>query len=247
MRVALMAAGALAVATLAGCSSSGDSATQSPTPTASASPSASATAEPVGKPNGVESLRPKKILNRARAAALGARSVTMIGTSPAASLDLVVTKDASDGSRSAGETTLQTRVVDGVIYVKGDQAYWTQAFNKKAAKKIGNKWVAGELSNPKLKSFRQTSTLKPLMDQFLKADGAGEVGEVGVAQGQPAVPITSPNGTTWIATTGRPYPLLITSAPETGEDATVEFTKWDKKVVITAPPKRKTISLASLA
>ncbi|MEI2643630.1 MAG: hypothetical protein V9G10_15315 [Candidatus Nanopelagicales bacterium] len=146
-----------------------------------------------------------------------------------------------------GDTTLKTRVVDGVIYVKADEAYWAQAFTKKKAKKIGNKWVAGDLTNPKLKSFKQTSTMKPLMNQFLVLSGTGEVGEVGVAAGQPAVPITSDAGTTWVATTGKPYVLQITSAPETGEDATVDFTEWDKKVVIKAPPKKQTISLADLA
>ena len=249
MRLAMVTAGVLVVATAAGCSDSGDSSSESPSaaPTESVSASPTETAKPVGKPNGVEELGPVKILNQARKAALAARSVNMVGNSPAAQLDLVVTKDSSDGKRSAGETTLKTRVVDGVIYVKGDQAYWTQAFNKKKAKKIGDKWVAGELSNPKLKSFKQTSTMKPLMDQFLTLQGEGEVGEVGVAAGQPAVPITSAGGTTWVATTGKPYVLLITSPPETGEDATVEFQDWNKKVVIKAPPKKNTISLASLA
>lgn len=249
MRMAVLTVGALVLVTGAGCSGSSDSGSTSPSPevSESASPAPSETAEPVGKPNGVEELGPKQILNQARKAALASRSVTMIGTSPAASLNLVVTKNSSDGKRKAGDTTLKTRVVDGVIYVKGDEAYWTEAFNKKKAKRIGNKWVAGELSNPKLKSFKQTSTMGPLMDQFLTLNGKGEVGEVGVAQGQPAVPVNSPTGTTWVATTGKPYVLMITSAPETGEDATVDFKDWNKKVVIKAPPKKQTISLASLA
>jgi hypothetical protein len=249
MRLAMVTAGVLVVATAAGCSGSSDSSGESPSaaPTEPVSASPTQTAKPVGKPNGVEELGPVKILNQARKAALSARSVNMVGNSPAAQLNLVVTQDSSDGKRSAGETTLKTRVVDGVIYVRGDQAYWTEAFNKKKAKKIGDKWVAGELSNPKLKSFKQTSTMEPLMDQFLTLNGEGEVGEVGVAAGQPAVPITSAGGTTWVATTGKPYVLLITSPPDTGEDATVEFKDWDKKVVIKAPPKKNTISLASLA
>ncbi len=250
MRVAMVTAGVLVLVGAAGCSSSdsgsGDG-SPSVVPSESVSASPTQTGEPVGKANGVEELGPKKILAQARKAALASRSVNMVGTSPAASLDLVVTKDSSDGKRSAGETTLKTRVVDGVIYVKGDEAYWTQAFNKKKAKKIGNKWVAGELSNPKLESFKQTSTMKPLMDQFLVLNGKGTVGEVGVVQGQPAVPINSASGTTWVATTGKPYVLQITSAPETGEDATVDFQDWNKKVVIKAPPKKQTISLASLA
>jgi hypothetical protein len=249
MRVALVTAGVLVVATAAGCSGSDDGASASPAASATdaASPAPTETGTPVGTKNDVEKLGPKQILAQSRKAALQARSVDMIGTSPAASLNLVVTQDASDGKRSAGETTLQTRVVDGTIYIKGDAAYWTEAFNKKTAKRIGDKWVAGDLTNPKLQSFQQTSTMAPLMKQFLTLSGQGEVGDKGVVQGQPAVPVTSAAGTAWFATTGKPYILLITSAPESGEDATVEFTDWDKKVVIKAPPKKQTISLADLA
>ena len=178
---------------------------------------------------------------------MSARSVRIIGESPSASLDLVVTKDSSDGKRTAGDTTLKTRVVDGVIYIKADEAYWTEAFNKKKAKKIGDKWVAGELSNPKLKSFKQTSTMKPLLTQFLRLDESAQVGEVGVAQGQPAVPLTASIGTLWVATTGKPYPLQLNSSPDQPEVSEVTFTEWNKKVVIKAPPKKQTISLADLA
>jgi hypothetical protein len=249
MRVALLTAGMVVLATTAGCSGSDDGTDESPAASASASQSASpeATGKPAGKPNGVEQLGPKKILAQAQKAAMSARSVRIVGESPAASLDLVLTKNSSDGKRAAGETTLKTRVVSGTIYIKGDQAYWTAAFNKKKAKKIGDKWVAGDLDNPKLKSFKQTATMQPIMKQFLRVTGPAEVGEVAVAQDQPAVPLTSQAGTLWVATTGRAYPLMITSAPETGEDSQVDFTQWDKKVVIKAPPKKNVIDLADLA
>jgi hypothetical protein len=249
MRVAMLTAGVLVLAATAGCSNSDSGTGNSASPEASGSTSASPaeTGTPAGKPNGVEELGPKQILNQANKAAMSARSVHIIGESPQASLDLVVTKDSSDGTRTAGDTTLKTRVVDGVIYIKADEAYWTQAFNAKKAKKIGTKWVAGELSNPKLKSFKQTSTMGPLMRQFLQSDDSATVGEVGVALGQPAVPLTQTVGTLWVATTGKAYPLLLTSAPEQPEESTVDFTQWDKKVVIKAPPKKQTVSLAGLA
>jgi len=249
MRVAFITAGILVLATAAGCSGGDSGAGQSASPTTSqtASASPSGPVEPVGKPNGVETLDPKQILTRANKAALSARSVHIVGESPQASLDLVATKDASEGTRSAGETTLQTRAVDSVIYIKADEAYWTQAFNAKKAKKIGDKWVAGELSNPKLASFKQTSTLRPLINQFLRLDESAQVGAVGVAQNQPAVPITASIGTLWVATTGKPYPLLLTSSPDQPEASQIDFTQWDKKVEIKAPPKKQTISLADLA
>ena len=250
MRVATGVAGVLVLAVVAGCSGSSDSGSgESPSADVTASESASPaqTGEPEGKPNDVQDLGPKRILAQATKAAMSARSVRIIGESPSASLDLVVTKDSSDGKRTAGDTTLKTRVVDGVIYIKADEAYWTEAFNKKKAKKIGDKWVAGELSNPKLKSFKQTSTMKPLLTQFLRLDESAQVGEVGVAQGQPAVPLTASIGTLWVATTGTPYPLQLNSSPDQPEVSEVTFTEWNKKVVIKAPPKKQTISLADLA
>lgn len=247
MRIAVLAAGVAVVAVMSGCSSSGDAGDGGASATESASASPTQSAEPVGKPNDVETLAADKVLKQAKKATESARSVHLIGTSPQASLDLVVTQDSSDGTRSAGDTTLKTRVVDGVIYIKADKAYWTQAFNKKKAKKIGDKWVAGNLSNPKLKSFKQTSTMSPLMKQFLQSSDKPEVGPVGEAQGQPAVPLTSSVGTLWVATTGKPYPLLITSPDGQAEASEVDFTDWNKKVVIKAPPKKQTISLAELA
>ncbi|HQR79723.1 MAG TPA: hypothetical protein PLT68_05860 [Actinomycetota bacterium] len=248
MRAALILTAAVLVAT-AGCSGSADDAgaSASPSPAVSDSASQAVIGEPVGKPNGIGDLSPAQILDKAGKAALSARSVHLIGTSPQTSLDLVVTQDSSDGTRTAGDVTLQTRVVDGVIYLKADQAYWTQAFNAKIAAKIGNKWVAGELSNPKLKTFKETSTMGPLMKQFLVSDESAQVGQAGVAQGQPAVPLTGSIGTLWVASTGKPYPLLLTSSPDQPEASQVEFTEWDKKVVITAPPKKQTISLVDLA
>lgn len=244
MRMAILVAALMVVGGVSGCSSSDDEATPSASLTESATEQS---ATPVGKPNGVESLEAKQILDRANKAAMSARSMHLIGSSPQASLDLVVTKDSSDGRRSAGDTSLRTRVVDGAIYIRSDADYWTQAFNAKKAKRIGNKWVTGDLSNPKLKSFKQTSTMAPVMRQFLRTQGDVEVGDVGVSQGQPAVPVSSDVGTLWVATTGKPYPLLITSAPEQAEVSEVDFTDWDKKVVIKAPPKKNTISLADLA
>lgn len=247
MRMAFLTAGVMVVAALSGCSGSDGDAAQPQSPSVDGSASPSASASPVGKPNGVEKLPADKILDRANKAALSARSTHLIGTSPQASLDLVVTQDSSDGQRQAGDTSLQTRVVDGSIFIKADADYWTEAFNAKTAKKIGKKWVTGDLKNPKLATFRQTSTMAPLMRQFLRVDGTPEVGEVGVSQGQPAVPVSSNVGTLWVATTGKPYPLLITSAPEQAEVSEVDFTDWNKKVVIKAPPKKQTISLADLA
>ena len=51
-------------------------------------------------------------------------------------------------------------------------------------------------ANPKLESFKQTSTMKPLLTQFLRLDESAQVGEVGVAQGQPGrCPLTASIGT----------------------------------------------------
>lgn len=247
---ARIAAGVVLVLPLAACGSD-DPGEPSPSPTVSESaavePSATATTEPAGKPNGVDGLGPAKILQQARKAAKNARSVRTIGTSPDASIDLVTTASAAEGERTSGDATLTTRSLEGTVYIKASPEYWTEAFSKKAAKKIGDKWVVGELSNPKLESFASTRSTAVLMKNFLVLGEAPQVGEVGEALGQPAVPVTSSNGVLWIATTGKPYPLLLTSTTEQADGSEVEFTEWDKKVVIKAPPQKNTIDLAELA
>jgi len=177
MRVALLAAGTL-VSALAGCAGSeAPSDATASTADSEASPSPAQTVESVGKPNGVETLDPQRILKRAERAARGARSVRIAGSGPDASLDLVVTKSASDGERTSGDVTLRTRVVDGTLYIKADESYWTEAFSAKKAQRIGDKWVTGDLDNPRLGTFRQTSTLRPLLRQFLRTPGEAEAGE----------------------------------------------------------------------
>lgn len=245
MRTAIITAGVLVMG-LTACSDDGGTDDAASPAASSASPSAEA-GTPVGKANGAEKLAARAILKQARKAADQARSVHLLATSEDANLDMVMTQSASDGKRASGDLTLKTRVVDDTLYIKAPDQYWAEAFNAKKAGKVGKKWVAADLNNPKLRNWKLTTTMGPMMDQFLSPKGAGEVGAVGVQQGQPAVPVTTMVGTVWVATTGKPYPLLISSPPEAPQASQAEFTDWNKKVVIKAPPKSKTVYLAELA
>lgn len=229
----------------AGCSGGDQGAV--PSAPASASQDASQTGQPMGKPNGVEALRPKAILKKAREASAQARSVHIVATSEDTELDLVVADATSDGSRRSGDVKILTRVVDGTLYIKAQTAYWEEAFGAKEADKIGDKWVAGDLRNPKLKAWRETTLKAPIMEQFLNPQGASEVGDIGSVAGQPAVPVTTQVGTVWVATTGRPYVLEITTAQSAQMASKAQFTQWNEKVAIAAPPQKKTINLSELA
>lgn len=242
MRVAVVTSGMAVLVAVSGCSGGEQGAQESASPPA---PSASGT--PVGKPNGVEELGPKAVLKRARKAADQARSVHVIAKSEGAELDMVAGNTSSDGMRSSGDVTIMTRVVDDTLYLKADSAYWKDAFGAKRAKKIGDKWVSGNLRNPRLKAWRDTTLKGPIMDQFLSPNGASEVGEVGTVADQPAVPVTTDVGTVWVATTGKPYALLITTAESAEVPSQADFTDWNQKINIKPPAKRNTIDLSELA
>lgn len=239
MRTATVVAMAALLA-LTGCSSGSSS------PESSTGPATPAqTGQPVGAPNGVEKLSPEEVLKKARQAAQQARSVHVVATSDTATLDMEMTQNASDGSRSSGEKSIETRVVDNTLYLKADPAYWKQAFPTKNVGRIDGRWVAANLKDPKLKAWRVTTTLDPLMKTFLTDQGATSVGEVGVRQGQPAVPVTSAVGQVWVATTGKPYVLTIDNSP--GDATSVaQFTDWDADVTIEAPPPGQTMDIMEL-
>lgn len=233
-------AGAIVLLVLAGCSGNTDQ-----TGTADASPSTAPSGQAVGKPNGVETMSAEEVLKQARKAARKARSVHVVATSQRATLDMEMTRNASDGERSSGDKSIQTRVVGNTLYLKADPAYWKEAFPNSNVARIGDRWVAANLSSPKLRAWRQTTKLDPLMNTFLSSKGAESVGAVGEQQGQPAVPVTSVVGTVWVATTGRPYVLAIESA--TGDETSnAEFTDWNAEVKIDAPPPSQTIDIVDL-
>ena len=67
--------------------------------------------------------------------------------------------------------------------------------------------------------------MAPLMRQFLRVDAAPGGRRVGVSQGAARCPgVSNVLGTQQVATTGKPYPLLITSALEQAEVGEVDFT-----------------------
>lgn len=241
------AAGVLLVVPLAACGGSDDSGTDGSTSPESSASQPSASSGTTFKGNGIATAKPAQAVSRSREAAKNARSVQVTGTAPDASLKVKANRTSSDSTRTSGDVTIKVRTVGNRVYIKADKGYWTEAFNAKKAKKIGDKWVTGTMANPQLKAFRETATTQALVQNFVVKDKGATVGAVGEIEGRSAVPVESTAGTLWIAATGRPYPLQIESAPAQGEGSVIVFSGWNRKVVVKAPPPKNTIDLADLA
>ena len=68
-------------------------------------------------------------------------------------------------------------------------------------------------------------------------------GQTGSFEGQPAVALTSNDGTMWVATTGQPLPLGIEQGSAGNKAA---FTGWGASVTLPVPPADEVISIADV-
>jgi hypothetical protein len=78
-----------------------------------------------------------------------------------------------------------------------------------------------------------------VLDGLLNPSGEITKGTVGEADGQPAVPLESSDGTLWVATTGEPLPLLIEQNDGAGR---ASFGEWSAPVEIPVPPADQVVT-----
>lgn len=233
--VALAAAALLVLGGAAACSSS------TTTSSSSSAPAAEAT------PNGVQDLDATQILDKAKAAASAATSVTVAVVQDNAGTevrtDLTLSDQGSTGT--LGQPDGQAVELIGTpeaIYVKGGA--FTQTLGAENAAALEGKWLSVPKDNPAAQSFAGLGSVKEFVDTTLAAPPELKKLDVKDVDGTQAVGLESAQGTLWIATTGEPYPIQIT-APE-GQSGTMTLTGWNAPVTITPPPADEVVDIASL-
>ncbi len=232
----LMSAVAVSAALLlAGCGSSSGSNAASSTAPAS---------------NGVADKTADEILAATTAAAKAQTSVHVSGTGTGGSgsvgLDLHLVKGKGGyGSITLAADTLQI-VSDGTtVYFKGDKAFWTNQASAQAATLIGDRWLKAPVTNESFKSLAEFADFENTVTGILKPDGSVTKGSTKDVGGTPAIELKSGSGSLWVATTGEPLPLQISSG--TAGDK-VTFADWGKAVDVTGqvPAEKDTIDLSKL-
>jgi len=224
-----------AVLLLAGCGGSSGSA-------ASSSPSASS--------NGVADLTADQILAKATTAAKAQTSVHVSGKGAAGAdsvgLDLQLAKGKGGfGSITLSGDTLKI-VSDGTtVYFKGDKNFWTNKASAQAATLIGDRWLKAPVTNESFASLAQFADFDTTVTGILKPDGAITKGTTKDIGGTPAIELKSGSGSLWVATTGEPLPLQI-STGKAGEE--LSFTNWGGTIDVKSqiPVEKDTIDLSQL-
>jgi hypothetical protein len=221
---------------LAGCGGSSGGASASTSPTASG--------------NGVAGLTADQILARTTAAARAQTSVHVSGKgssgADAIGIDMTMSKGKGGyGTITLGGSPLQV-VSDGTtVYFKGDKAFWTAQASAAAATVIGDRWLTAPVTNQSFASLAQFADFDSSITGFLSPDGAITKGAQKDIAGAPAVELKSGSGSLWVATSGDPLPVQI-STGKPGEELT--FADWGTTIDVTAkiPAEKDTIDLSQL-
>jgi hypothetical protein len=236
-KVALLVA---VVALLAGCSTVGSvSGTPTLTPTT-----------PAPSDNGIAALPVADILTKAAAALKGASSFHMKGQintgSEIIGVDFILNLQRDgQGTLTVNGQSLQMTKLGTDVYLMADASYWTQTFpggqGQTLATLMAGKYLRAPTTNP---TYGTLARFFDFADQLNLTD-TGTKGPIKTINGTPAISLVSSKdqSTLWVATQGEPFPLRL----ESGKGATLDFTDYNKPVVIMTPPPDQVIDLSKLA
>jgi hypothetical protein len=190
--------------------------------------------------NGVSSKSPTEILAASKAAADSAGSVHVVGTltSNGTPITLNLHLASGHGGRgqiSQGNLSFELIVIGDTIYIKGSPAFYSHFGGSAAAQLFQGKWLKAPVSGGELGSLAALTNFGKLLDQSLTSHGTLAKGVTTTLAGQPVIELrdTSHNGSLFVATTGKPYPIqIVKHGSETGH---IAFTDWNQPVSLSTP------------
>ena len=190
--------------------------------------------------NGVSSKSPTEILSAATAAADGASSVHVAGALTSGGSPITLDMDLVSGHGGRGQISesglaFELIVVHDTVYIKGSPAFYRHFGGGGAAQLFQGKWLRASASSGELASLASLTNLGRLLDQTIAGHGALAKGATATIGGQPVVELrdTARDGSLFVASTGRPYPIeIVKRGSEAGH---ISFTRWNQPVTLTAP------------
>lgn len=215
--------------------------------------------------NGIDTLSAQQIADRTRDALLGARSLRLVshggldGRRPSETLDLTMDRNGDcAGSVDLGGGRGSARIVkrgDGV-WLKPDAAFWKSQVpvgGPAFAAILNGRYLKSSAGDPRLRGVTDRCDLDRLrhvvVDNAENDEGTLNKGAKTTLDGAPVVPLTRLRGdrtlTTYVAATGRPYPLRIT-VEGGGAHAVADLSAFDRPVPATTPPPHETYDVNTL-
>ena len=190
--------------------------------------------------NGVSSKSATEILTASKSAADSASSVHVTGTlaSDGTPITLNLSLASGHGGRgqiSEGDLSFNLIVVGDTIYIKGSPAFYKHFGGTAAAQLLQGKWLKAPVTGGELGSLAALTNFSQLLDQTLASHGTLAKGPTSTVAGAPVIELrdTSHDGSLFVATTGKPYPIqILKHGSETGH---ITFTAWNQPVSLSAP------------
>lgn len=202
--------------------------------------------------NGVEDLSAAEIQERARKAALNARTVLLSGTvntdDTSYRIDMRLAENGGVGEVSEGTNTFELLRVDKELYLKADEAFW-QAEDLPAelesdpAKKLDGKYVKVAEDDPAYEELSGFTDKEVLLDGLLTLQGELATGDRGEVDGVATIRVEADGGAGGameVALDGRPYPLRLERGGGAGE---VTLTEWNQDFALRPPPEDQIVDL----
>jgi hypothetical protein len=191
--------------------------------------------------NGVASKPPAEIIAAAKAAADGASSVHVSGSTVTSGTPITLDLHLVAGKGGAGriaENGLSFELIelDETIYIKGSPAFYTHFAGAAAAQLLQGKWLKASAGSASFAELSSLTELHKLLDAVFAASNRPLVSlGSSTVSGQAVVGVkdTAKNEKLYVAATGKPFPIELTKSGTGG--GTIAFTAWDKPVALKAP------------
>jgi hypothetical protein len=189
--------------------------------------------------NGVASKSPNDIVTSAVNAIDAAQSAHIQGSVNSGgqpitlNLDLVSGKGGS-GSMSESGLGFQVRVIGNEVYVNGSPAFWKHFGGTAAATLFTGKWLKAPATG-QFASLATLTNLHKLMDTLLTTHGTLTKIGTSTVGGQKAVGVRDKarDATLYVATTGKPYPIVVSKGGSGAGSLTLS--KFNEPVTLAAP------------
>jgi hypothetical protein len=190
--------------------------------------------------NSIASKSAEQIVSDSKTAADGASAVhvsgalTSGGTPVKLDLNLVAGKGAR-GELSQNGASFKLILIGSTAYISGSSAFYRSLGGNAAAQIFQGKWLKASAKTGDFASFSQLADMRKLIDSTLAGHGSIVKGATTVVNGQKAIAVndSSKQGTLYVATTGKPYPLQLSKGGS--ENGKITFDRWDQPVAISAP------------
>jgi hypothetical protein len=185
----------------------------------------------------------QQIVTQAASATKAATSVTVKGWVVDSGQKLTLNITTSNSGQGQGTITqkgqtITLRITGGNVYLMADTAFWTAQAGAAAAKLFANKWVYTSLSDPNVGDLTNLFDTSQFFSGITgKAPGNLTTSGTANVNGQKAVVVkgsdSSGSGTMYVAATGNPYILKVTTTGSA--NASLTFSNYNKPVNTTAP------------